>query len=103
MSAIVTELFVGRAEDVPMLEGRSVQVGDRRIAVFRTPDGFRALAAACPHAGGPLSDGLVSDSCVTCPLHNRRYDLVTGAGLGDHDGVEAFEVVERDGELFLRA
>jgi nitrite reductase (NADH) small subunit len=93
---------IGRTDDVPLLEGRSVAVAGRRVAVFRTPDGFHAIAAACPHKGGPLADGLVADNCVTCPLHNQRFDLRTGAGIGGHPGVEVHEVVERDGELWLR-
>lgn len=93
---------VGRADDVPLLEGRTVTVGMRRIAIFRTAEGFHALAAACPHKGGPLADGIVAESCVTCPLHNWRFDLRTGAGVGDHAGVEPFEVVDRGGELWLR-
>ena len=93
---------IGSAADVPLLEGRTVAVGTRRVAVFRGPAGFHALAARCPHRGGPLADGLVTAGCVTCPLHNWRFDLRTGAGLGDHPGVESFVVVERDGELWLR-
>jgi nitrite reductase (NADH) small subunit len=96
-------LHVGRAADVPLLEGRTVTVGPRRIAIFRTGDGFYALGGVCPHAGGPLADGLVADNCVTCPLHNRRFDLRSGAGIGGHPGVEAHEVRELDGELWLRA
>jgi nitrite reductase (NADH) small subunit len=92
---------IGRAGDVPLLEGRSVTVAGRRVAVFRTPDGWHAIDAACPHEGGPLADGLVADRCVTCPLHGWRFDLRTGAGLGGHPGVAVHEVVERDGELWL--
>jgi nitrite reductase (NADH) small subunit len=94
---------LGRAADVPMLEGRSVDVGGRRIAVFRTPEGFRAIDHACPHAGGPLADGIVADRCVTCPLHNRRYDLDTGAALSGGPDVATYAVVERDGDLWLLA
>ena len=94
---------VGRAADVPLLEGRTVTIGSSRIAIFHTADGFRALAATCPHRGGPLGDGLVADSCVTCPLHGWRFDLRTGDALGDHPGVEAYDVVVLDGELWLRA
>ena len=65
---------VGRLEDVPRFEGRPVTVAGRRIAIFNTPSGVRALEDACPHKGGPLSDGLVGDGCVVCPLHNRRID-----------------------------
>jgi nitrite reductase (NADH) small subunit len=93
---------IGHADDIPMLEGRTVNLGPRRVAVFRTADGFHALAGACPHRGGPLADGMVADSCVTCPLHNWRFDLRTGAGVGDHPGVETFEVAESGGELWLR-
>lgn len=95
-------IHVGRVEDVPLLEGRSVAVGDRRIAVFRTAQGFHALDDACPHRGGPLADGLVADSCVTCPLHGWRFELASGAALGAHPGVAVHEVLERDGELWLR-
>jgi nitrite reductase (NADH) small subunit len=93
---------IGRPEDVPLLEGRSVAVGDRRIAVFNTGDGFVALDANCPHRSGPLSDGLVADGCVTCPLHGWRLDLHTGEVVAGGEGrVRSYEVVERDGELFV--
>jgi nitrite reductase (NADH) small subunit len=94
--------LIGSAADVPLLEGRTVTVGGRRIAVFRTRDGFHAVDAACPHKGGPLADGLVADNCVTCPLHGWRFDLRTGAGTGGNPGIERHEVVERAGELWLR-
>ena len=92
---------IGRADDVPLLEGRSVTVAGRRIAVFRTPEGFRAIDHACPHAGGPLADGIVADRCVTCPLHGWRFDLDTGRAVNADAAVEVHAVVERDGELFL--
>jgi nitrite reductase (NADH) small subunit len=95
---------VGRAADIPLLEGRSVSVAGRRIAVFRLPQGFVALDGTCPHSGGPLSDGIVADSCVSCPLHGWRFDLRSGApaGGGASVGVTAHDVVERDGELYVR-
>jgi nitrite reductase [NAD(P)H] small subunit len=99
----VTEwVTVGVAADVPMLEGRSARYGGGRIAVFRTPDGWAAIDHACPHAGGPLSDGIVADSCVICPLHNRRFDLITGEQVGGTDRVITYEVRERDGMLEVR-
>ena len=81
---------IGRADDIPMLEGRTVNLGMRRVAVFRTADGFHALAGACPHRGGPLADGphtLAARAAQACPrqlparpgvvrvqpLHRRRY------------------------------
>jgi len=96
-------LPIGRAADIPMLEGRSVEVDRRRIAVFRLPDGWAAIDNACPHRGGPLGDGIVADHCVTCPLHNRRFSLHTGARQdAEGEGVRTYEVRERAGALELR-
>jgi len=94
--------LIGRVGDVPELEGRSVTIADRRIAVFRLPDGWAAVDGECPHRGGPLSDGIVSERCVTCPLHNRRFDLRTGALLSGGDGIAVHDVHEHGGNLYLR-
>ena len=106
MSAIATErettswVPIGRARDVPHLEGRSVRAGDRRIAVFRLPDGWAAIDHACPHRGGPLSDGIVAERCVTCPLHNQRFSLLTGERIdAPGEGVRTYPVRERGGVL----
>ncbi len=104
MSALQTPsttwLRIGRAEDVPYLEGRSVRVDQRRVAVFRLPDGWAAIDHACPHQGGPLSDGIVADRCVTCPLHGQRFSLLTGEREdADGPGVRMYEVRERNGYL----
>lgn len=95
-------IAVGRAEDVPLLEGRSVRIGATRVAVFRLPEGWAAVEHACPHGGGPLADGIVADRCVTCPLHNWRFDLRTGERMGGPGAVAVYEVRERDGMLELR-
>jgi nitrite reductase (NADH) small subunit len=93
---------VGTVDDVPTLEGRRITIAGRRVSVFRLPDGWAAIDADCPHKGGPLQDGIVADSCVTCPLHGRRFDLRSGAQIGGTDAVAVHEVQERDGEVWVR-
>jgi nitrite reductase [NAD(P)H] small subunit len=96
-------LQIGWAADIPLLEGRSVEVAGRRIAVFRLPDGWAAIDHACPHRGGPLGDGIVADHCVTCPLHSQRFSLRTGERQdGRGEGVRVYAVREHDGRLELR-
>jgi nitrite reductase (NADH) small subunit len=67
------------AENIPPREGRSVQLGALNVAIFNTGEGFRAVENRCPHGGGPLADGIVGGATVTCPLHNWRVCLESGA------------------------
>jgi nitrite reductase (NADH) small subunit len=67
-----------RCENIPLHEGRSIQVDGHEIAVFNLGDRFLATENRCPHRGGPLADGIVSGEKVVCPLHSRKVCLHTG-------------------------
>lgn len=75
---------LGPAWAIPPGEGRVYEVEGTPVAVFRTRAGeLFASQARCPHRGGPLADGIVGGGTVVCPLHAFRFDLATGAALGD--------------------
>jgi nitrite reductase (NADH) small subunit len=89
-------------DDVPLGEGRACTVAGRRIALFRTTTGWYAIDHACPHAGGPLADGIAADCSVICPLHERRFALDTGAPIGHNGpGVAAHAVEIRGDEVLV--
>ena len=69
---------VTEIENIPLREGRAVQIGDREIAIFNLGGRFVAADNACPHRGGPLADGIVSGTHVVCPLHAYRVCLESG-------------------------
>ncbi len=82
MTEAVLEYHVGQLDAVPRGEGRVFAIGPVRLAVFRThADQVFATQEHCPHLGGPLADGLIDRGSVICPLHDRTYDLRSGAGL----------------------
>ncbi|HEV2317021.1 MAG TPA: Rieske (2Fe-2S) protein [Thermoplasmata archaeon] len=56
-----------------------VEVAGRSIAVFNLGSQLAAIDAKCTHVGGPLVEGAVSGSNVTCPWHGSEFDLTTGA------------------------
>ena len=81
-----SERVIGRTTEIPPGEGRTFDVDGKRIAVFHArTGGFFATQADCPHKRGPLADGLLGGTTVVCPLHDRSWDLATGAPAADSD------------------
>lgn len=74
-------------QDIPQLGSRVITTDTMNIAVFRTAsDEVFAMKDECPHKKGPLSQGIVHGSSVTCPLHNWKIDLASGEALGPDEG-----------------
>lgn len=85
--------------DIPLRGSRCLPVEGKTIALFRTAmDEVYALEDRCPHKNGPLSQGIVHDGCVTCPLHNWVISLKSGEAQGADEGqVDTFPVrIEAD-------
>ncbi|WP_172332796.1 nitrite reductase small subunit NirD [Mangrovicoccus sp. HB161399] len=94
---------IGTLDDIPVRGARVVKTSLGCIAVFRTAlDEVYALDDACPHRGGPLSEGIVHGDAVTCPLHSRVFAFSTGQAQGaDTEVVRTYPVRIEDGRLML--
>jgi len=78
---------IGALRDIPRLCSRVVRTASGDIAVFRTEnDEVFALDDRCPHKGGPLSQGIVHNRRVTCPLHNFVIELESGKAVAPDEG-----------------
>ncbi len=66
-----------RTDAVP--PGSARLVGN--VAVFNVAGSFCATQARCTHRQGPLSEGKLDGSTVTCPWHGAQFDVCTGAVL----------------------
>ena len=95
---------VTHCDNIPLREGRSVQVAGHDIAIFNLGDRFMAIDNRCPHNQGPLSDGIVSGTTVVCPLHAWKIDLEGGAVQRPQDAhvcVKTFRTEVVDGVIVL--
>jgi nitrite reductase (NADH) small subunit len=94
---------IGALSDVPELGARLVKTPAGCVAVFRTgPDEVFAVSDRCPHKGGPLSEGIVHGTKVTCPLHNWVFSLETGEAQGADEGrIATYPIRVEDGRLLL--
>ena len=94
---------VGHIDDIPLRGARLVKTRAGCVALFRT-DAAEVFATSntCAHRGGPLSEGIVHDRKVTCPLHNWVYSLETGEAQGADDGrIATYPVRVEGGRLML--
>lgn len=104
MEVIVSDwVDIGALEDVPVRGARKVKTPIGCVGVFRTAhDEVFALVDACPHKGGPLSEGIVHGRAVTCPLHNWVIALDTGMAQGaDEGGVPTVPTRLEHGRILL--
>ena len=60
-------------------EVTEVIVAGSAIVLARLEDEFYAAANTCPHAGGPLADGMLDGSVLSCPYHGWGFDLKDGS------------------------
>ena len=99
MKKVAERIKVVKVEEVAMDFGKTIQIRDLEIALFRLNNGeFHAIENRCPHKGGVLVEGLVSGQNVFCPMHDWKIDVTTGkVQEPDHGCVKTFEV-EVDGE-----
>jgi nitrite reductase/ring-hydroxylating ferredoxin subunit len=72
-------VVVGKVQDVTPGQGKVVEAGDKTLAVFNVDGRLYAIDNTCPHRGGPLGDGDLDGTLVTCPWHAWRWDVTTGA------------------------
>lgn len=88
---------VAKVSDIPAGAAFCVMAAGERVAIFNSNGNYFAISDACPHAGGPLSEGFVDENnVVTCPWHGWCFGLSREERA--NDGVERYPVVI-DGEV----
>ena len=93
---------LGSVGHIPLGQGRCFMVGVHEVAIFRTRAGrLFAVENSCPHRGGPLSEGIIGEGKVICPLHGHKFDLSTGQGSEAHECVKTFKVWEENGYIVM--
>ncbi len=72
-----TVLFLELDEEEPT----QVKIADKVIALCKVADAVFAIDDICTHEHAFLSDGIIADGCVECPLHQALFDVKTGKAL----------------------
>jgi NAD(P)H-dependent nitrite reductase small subunit len=93
---------VADTSEIPPGTGKVVEVGGKAVALFNCDGKFYAIENACKHRGGPLGEGSLSGSSVSCPWHGWEYDVRSGACQMDPAvSVQSFPVTVQADGLFV--
>ena len=70
---------VAKLEDLEPGACLSVEADDAHgVALFNVDGEILATDNTCPHAGGPLGEGILAGDVVECPWHGWEFNVRTG-------------------------
>ena len=93
---------VALVSDLEPGQGKTVERRGVAIALFNVDGTFRAIGNACGHRGGPLAEGELTGTTVTCPWHGWQFNVTTGSTLRNSEiAVPTYRVEVRGDEVFV--
>ncbi|MFN2566464.1 MAG: DUF2231 domain-containing protein [Gemmatimonadaceae bacterium] len=95
--------MVAQSDELRVNQMKLLRVGDRRIVLARTEDGYVAFDDRCTHRGGSLADGALICGTVQCPWHGSQFDTRTGAVRAGpaEERIATYGVEQRGAEVWL--
>ena len=73
---------VAKTDEIPDGQSKLVEVNGNEIAIFNVAGSYHAIDNNCTHVGGPLCEGELAGTEVTCPGHGAVFDVTSGQVLG---------------------
>jgi nitrite reductase (NADH) small subunit len=94
---------VGRLDDVTPGQPTFVEAEGTRVVLVRVGDTVHACDDTCGHHGGPLSEGKLSGTRLSCPWHGWMYDVRTGECLMPSRGgrISSYPVHVEEGDVWI--
>jgi nitrite reductase/ring-hydroxylating ferredoxin subunit/uncharacterized membrane protein len=94
---------VAAEEDLKVDQMKLLRIGERRIVLARTEEGYVAFDDRCTHRGGSLAGGVMVCGTVQCLWHGSQFDAATGkVKCGPaKEGIRVYRVREEKGKVRL--
>lgn len=69
--ANISELGPGQLKKIDLDDGT-------KLCLANVDGTFYAIGGGCTHQGGPLAEGTLDRTVVTCPWHGAMFDVTSG-------------------------
>lgn len=96
-------LKVANVDELQVNQMKLLHIGDKRIVLARTEEGYAAFDDGCTHRGGSLAGGTLMCGQVQCLWHGSQFDVSSGdvcAGPAEKP-ITTYQVEMRDGHVHL--
>jgi len=77
-STLADFMKVAEMSEVPAGSMKLVKVGGEDVLLVNVDGKFYAITNICTHRGGPLNEGTLQGTTVTCPWHGGQFDVTNG-------------------------
>jgi len=74
---------VAKISDIPDCGSKLIMVDDKPIALFNIRGKILAWDNRCPHRGGSLADGNISEDVIQCNFHLWEFDTRTECAIAN--------------------
>ena len=94
---------VATSDELKTDQMKLVHIGEKRIVIGKTENGYVAFNDRCTHRGGSLAGGMMICGTVQCPWHGSQFDVNSGmvkAGPAK-EKIEVYQISESEGKIFL--
>jgi len=93
---------VAKIEEIPVGQGLVVDFNGTEVGLFKVDGTCYAIEGVCPHRGGPVGEGELEGTIVTCPWHGWRFDITTGVNpMNPAARVKTYQVKVEGSDVYL--
>ncbi len=91
-----------KVSEIPVGSIHEFQVEGKTIAIANVAGKFHGISNTCLHRGGPLGQGTLQGTVVTCPWHGWSFDVTSGkVSHNEAVGVACYAVEIRGDDIFV--
>ena len=95
-------LKVSPLSELPPGTVTEIEVNGAPYALCNVDGKLHCIEGVCPHAGGPLGQGMLNGNNIVCPWHAFEFDCRTGVNDFDEDmQVQTYPVVVQNGDVLI--
>ncbi len=96
--------LVASTDDIEEEDVLGVNVEGTAVAVYNVKGEFYATENVCTHAFAFLSEGIVIDDIIECPVHQGRFHIPTGKPKGAPVSValDTYATKAENGKIYVR-